>query len=66
MELEIWRPGLFGDNASATLVLPTTPYELADALDSVQPTNYGYVRNNDTPFRHEYMKPGLSQQMGQS
>lgn len=33
IELEISRPGSFGSNTAAVLMLPATPYELADALD---------------------------------
>lgn len=39
MELEISRPGSFGANTAATLALPATPYELADALDRARVTD---------------------------
>ncbi len=35
-ELIISRPGSFGANTWATLMLPATPYELADALDKAR------------------------------
>lgn len=38
-ELIISRPGSFGANTSATLALPATPYELADALDKARATD---------------------------
>ena len=38
-ELIISRPGSFGANTSATLALPATPYELADALDKARVTD---------------------------
>lgn len=38
-ELEISRPGSFGANTAATLTLPATPYELADALDKARITD---------------------------
>ena len=38
-ELEISRPGSFGANTSATLALPASPYELADALDKARVTD---------------------------
>jgi len=39
MGLEIRRPGSFGNNTFATVVLPATPYELADALDRARVTD---------------------------
>ena len=39
MELEISRPGSFGANTAATLALPATLYELADALDRARVTD---------------------------
>ena len=39
MELEISRPGPFGANTSATLVLPAMPYEILDALDRARVTD---------------------------
>ncbi|OCN03306.1 hypothetical protein A7X67_13205 [Clostridium sp. W14A] len=38
MELEISRPGSFGAETAATLVLPATPYEILDALDKARVT----------------------------
>jgi len=38
-EIEISRPGSFGANTSATLTLPASPYELADALDKARVTD---------------------------
>ena len=39
MELEISRPGSFGEETSATLSLPATPYEILDALDKARVTD---------------------------
>lgn len=39
MELEISRPGSFGEETSATLSLPATPYEILDALDKAHVTD---------------------------
>lgn len=39
MELGISRPGAFGSNTSATIVLPATPYELLDTLDRARVTD---------------------------
>lgn len=38
-EIEISRPGSFGEDTLSTLSLPATPYELSDALDKARVTD---------------------------
>ena len=65
MALVIRRPGSFGDNAAATLALPATPYELADALDRARGTDERVIYtlvilNCELDYLPQYISPDVN------
>lgn len=63
--LEISRPGLFGANTAATLTLPATPYELADALDKALITDDRVIYSTEIldcelDFLPQFIFPGTN------
>ena len=63
--LEISRPGLFGANTAATLTLPATPYELADALDKARITDDRVIYSTEIldcklDYLPQFLGPGVN------
>lgn len=60
-QLEISRPGSFGEDTSSTLSLPATPYELLDALDKARVIDERVIYSTEIKTcKLDYLPPLLS------